>query len=187
MLMNNQAVNETNTNPTARAEGARAMMERIEAWRQEIPDFSLRLPSGNRTNLGRARLVPPDFVEQIGAAMTGDETLTRGGTTPDQMHDLVLYALTYGPVADEMDRLAKEMRHSVDTARVKAGTEALITFRVAERLATVPGNEHLIPMVETMRKTLRTAPAYRPGKRAKKDATDTPPQPSPAPVASHNP
>jgi hypothetical protein len=40
--------------------------------------------------------------------------------------------------------------------RVKAGTEALITFRVAERLAAVPGNEHLVPMVETMRRTLRT-------------------------------
>jgi hypothetical protein len=159
-------------------------MERIEAWRQEVPDFDLPLPAGNRRKLAAARLVPNDFVEQMCAAMEGDELLTRGGIGADQLRDLILYALAYGPVADEMERLAKEMRHSVDTAKVKAGAEALITFKVAERLAALPGNEHLVPMVETMRRTLRTAPRFRPTRKAKKEGTETPSQPAaqPAPV-----
>jgi hypothetical protein len=202
--MNMEAVDPTanpTTNPTAnptanpttgavsRADGARAMMERIEAWRQEIPDFDLRIPAGNRRKLAAARLVPHDFVEQMSSAMEGDQMLTRGGTGSEQLHDLVLYALAYGPVADEMERLGKEMRHSVDTAKIKAGTEALITFGVAERLASLPGNEHLVPMLETMRKTLRTVPRFRPNRKAKKAPTETPSPtpvtpPSPAPVST---
>jgi hypothetical protein len=86
-----------------------------------------------------------------------------------------------------MERLAKEMRHSVDTAKVKAGAEALITFKVAERLAALPGNEHLVAMVETMRRTLRTAPRFRPNRKAKKDGAETPSQPAPQPAPATHP
>jgi hypothetical protein len=109
------------------------------------------------------------------------------GTDPEQLRDLAQYAVAYGPVADAIERLGAKMRHSVDTARAKAGAEALLTFRVAERLAVLPGTTHLAPMVESMRRTLRTAAMFRRPKKSKKAGTDTPepaPQPAPAPVGT---
>jgi hypothetical protein len=178
-------VTDPTTTPATRAEGAQAMLDRVAAWELEIPTFSFPLPEGDRRPFTAIRLVPPDFVEQMTVAMKGVETLTRGGTDPDQVRDLMQYSVVYGPVADAIERLGAKMRHSVDTARAKAGAEALLTFRVAERLAVLPGTTHLAPMVESMRRTLRAAPLFRRPKKSKKAGTETPsPAPQPAPVGT---
>jgi hypothetical protein len=189
-MLQNLAVNAVNTNattdpattPTTRGEGAQAMLDRVATWELEIPDFSFPMPEGDRRTFTALRLVPPDFVEQMAAAMKGVDTLSRGGTAAEQLRDLSTYAVAYGPVADAIERLGAKMRHSVDTARAKAGAEALLTFRVAERLAVLPGTTHLAPMVESMRRTLRTAAMFR-GKKSKKAATETP-APQRAPTAA---
>jgi hypothetical protein len=99
------------------------------------------------------------------------------------MRDLVQYAMAYGPVTGAITRLAAEMQHSIDTARAKAGADALVTFRLAERLSRVPGNEDLIPIVAEMRQTLNAVPRFRGARKSKKEGTDksTPPV-TPAPV-----
>jgi hypothetical protein len=172
--MNAVAVNDPTTTPPARADGAQAMLDRVAAWELEIPDFSFPVPVGDRRPFTVERHVPPDFVEQMAVAMKGVDLLSRGGSDPEQLRDLAQYATSYGPVATAIERLGAKMRNSVDSARAKAGAEALLTFKVAERLSKLPGTTHLAPMVETMRRTLRTASVFRRAKKAKKDGAETP-------------
>jgi hypothetical protein len=173
----------TTTNPSTRAEGAKSMLERVAAWELEIPVFDFPVPEGDRRALTHGRLVPPDFVEEITAIMRSADLASRGGHA-DEVHDLMEYSVVYGPVAAAIERLGAKMRHSVDTARAKAGAEALLTFSVVERLAQVPGTKHLAPTVEALRRTLRTVPTFRP-KKSKKAATETPaPAPAPSPVVT---
>jgi hypothetical protein len=198
-MLQNLAVNEVNTNatttpattPTTRAEGAQAMLDRVAAWELEIPDFAFPVPEGDRRSIAAIRLVPPEFVEQMAVAMKGDDVLSRGGTEPEHIRDLAQYSVAYGPVADAIERLGAKMRHSVETARAKAGAEALLTFHVAERLAVLPGTKHLAPMVELWGRTLRTARRFN-RRKAKNAGTDTPaPTPTvptvPVTPESHNP
>jgi len=174
----------TPTAPATRAEGAKSMLERVAAWEMEIPVFDFPVAEGNRRALTHGRLVPPDFVEEITAIMQSAELASRGGGHAEEVHDLLEYSVVYGPVAAAIERLGAKMRHSVDTARAKAGAEALLTFSIAERLSRLPGTTHLAPTVAALRRTLRTVPSFRP-KKSKKAATETPapaPAPSPSPV-----
>jgi hypothetical protein len=188
--MSNQNLEATNP-ATVPVEGqhtaeAQAMLDRVEAWRKEIRTFAFPVPKGDRRKMATARTVPAELLEQAAVAMRGIESLSRGNNDPDEMRSLVQYALSFGPVAAAIVRLGAEMQHSVDTARAKAGSEALVTYSLAERLSRLPGNEDLVPIVAEMRRTLDTAPRFRTARKAKKstdapkpDAGTTPTAPSP--------
>ncbi|MCU1347648.1 MAG: hypothetical protein JWO56_678, partial [Acidobacteria bacterium] len=179
-----QKIETPNPNPASRTEDAQAMLDRVEAWRKEIPTFSFPLPQGDRRVQSAARVVPHELLEQTVVAVKTIDVLARGNANPDELRDLVQYAVAFGPVADAIVRLAAEMQHSVDTARAKAGAHALVTFNLADRLSMLPGNEHLVPIVADMRRTLRTVPRFRGAKKAKKDTTTTPAGPgNPTPAA----
>lgn len=165
---------------------ALAMLERVETWRAEIPQFLLANLHRDHRTLLTARLVPAEMLERTAVALTTIESLSRGDSDADELRDLVQYALAFGPVADAIVRLGQEMQHSVDAARAKAGAEALVTYRLAQRLAAIPGHEDLIPVVAEMRRALETAPRFR-SRRAKKDAAATPASPTPAPAPSASP
>lgn len=178
--MSTQKIETPNPNPASRTEDAQAMLDRIEAWRKEIPTFSFPLPQGDRRVQSAARVVPHELLEQTVIAVKTIDVLARGNANPDELRDLVQYAVAFGPVADAIVRLAAEMQHSVDTARSKAGAHALVTFNLADRLSMLPGNEHLVPIVADMRRTLRTVPRFRGAKKVKKDTTTTPAGPGTA-------
>jgi hypothetical protein len=183
--MQNNALNQETPNPipsVSRTQEAQAMLARVEAWLAEIPTFSFPLDPANRRAMAVARSIPPEFVEQTTVAASGIGELSRGGTTPEETRDLVSYAIAFSPVADAIDRLAASMRHSVDTAKAKAGAEALVTFTMAERLSVIPGLTHLAPMVAGMRRTLRsTVPRFR-ARKAKKDVAPVPAEPGTSPT-----
>jgi phytoene dehydrogenase-like protein len=190
--MNTQNIqNLDNPTPAATPEAgvhtqeAEAMLDRVEAWRKEIPTFAFPVPKGDRRLQSAARAVPPDLLEQTAVAMKSIDALSRGNNDAGQQRDLLQYAIAFGPVAAAIVRLGAEMQHSVDVARAKAGTEALVTFHLAERLAKVPGNEDLIPVVAEMRRTLSTVPRFRGPRKAKKDGPQQPvdpAKPAPAPI-----
>jgi hypothetical protein len=182
----NQEVAETpNPNPSSHTLAAQAMLERVEAWHQEIPQFSFSMGRDRRTMLS-ARLVPPETLERAAVAMLSIDSLSRGNIGGDQLRDLAQYAIAYGPVADAIVELGKAMQRSVDTARAKAGSEALITYRLAQHLVEVPGNEHLVPVVADMRRTLEIVPRFRARRAAKKDGAEpAASSPAPATPAAH--
>lgn len=164
------------TNHTA---AAQARVEEIRALRQQIPNFVFPLTKSDRRKLVSAATLPPQFVELTAVAMKNSSALVRGGgADPARIRDLMAFAEAYGPVADELEALALFVRHTVAAARNKAGSDALLTYAVAQRLAKRPETADLAPHVDDMRTALGRRGIGRRGARKPKSE----PQPAPAPA-----
>jgi hypothetical protein len=139
--------------------------------RQLIPNFVVPSSPSDTRRLTSAASVPQQFVELTAVAVTNNAMLVRGGAVnPVETRDLLSYAEAYAPLADELEALAHFIRHSVATAKNKAGSEALIVYALAQRLATRPETADLAPHVADMRRAL--------GRANRKPK----PQPQPAPT-----
>jgi len=163
---------------------AQARVEEIRAFRQQIPNFVIPAFKGERRKLAPAASVPPEFVERVAVAVRNSQALVRGGAPdPEQARDLMSYAEAYGPVADELEALAEFVRHSVTTAKNKAGSDALTTYALARRLAKRPEHAELVPHVDDMRRTLGPPRGPKPKNRRQPPPDTTPPPETPAPAA----
>jgi hypothetical protein len=81
--------------------------------------------------------------------------LVRGDSLPPaEIRDLMSYGEAYTPFADELEALAQFVRLSVAAARNLAGSEALTTYALAQRLAKQPKTAGLKPFVADMRRAL---------------------------------
>lgn len=157
--------------PQSYTETAQARVDEIRAMRQQIPNFVIPDSKGATRRLNSAASVPQQFVELAAVAVTNSTALVRGGgIDPAQIRDLLNYAEAYAPVADELEALAHFVRHSVVTARNKAGSDALTTYVLAQRMAKRPETADLAPHVDDMRRAL--------GKRIRKAKS----QPAPTPA-----
>jgi hypothetical protein len=158
--------------PTSHSDIAQARVEEVRAMRQRIPDLVIPDSKGASRKLVSAATVPPQFIELTAVAVKNSEALVRkGGADPAQLRDLMSYAEAYEPLADELEALAQFVRHSVITARHKAGSDALTTYAMAQVLAARPENADLAPHVADMRRAL--------GKRALGRVTRSKPAPTP--------
>jgi len=155
----------TTTNETYR-EGAQALIEQIRSFRQEVPKLEIPAPGQTRRGLSTAASLPPEFIELATVAVRNSASLARSTTSPDATRDLMSYAEAYGPVADELESLALFIRHSVTTAKNKAGADALTTYALAQRLARRRETADLAPHVADMRRLL---------KRSRKAKAEPPP------------
>jgi hypothetical protein len=165
----------TNTQ-TVHSDIAQARVEEVRALRERIPDLVIPQSTGASRKLVSAATVPVQFIELTAVAVKNSEALVRkGGADPAQLRDLMAYAEAYEPLADELEALAQFVRHSVITARHKAGSDALTTYALAQLLAARPETADLAPHVADMRRAL--------GKRAVGRGAKTKPA-SPPPVTS---
>ena len=157
---------------SVRTAAAQATMSKVRALRDEIPDFTSPIFQGETKPLNNAASAPPAFVERTVVAMTNIPSLARtDALDPAVSRDLMAYAEAYAPLADELEALAAFVRRSVMSARHKAGTDALITYVFAQRLAEHPETgAELVPHVADMRRLLGRR------RKAKQQA------PSPGPV-----
>ena len=143
--------------PTSHTDGAQACVEEIRAMRQRIPNFVIPESKGAVRRLVVAASVPSEFIELAAVAVKNSAMLVRGsGTDPVQLRDYMSFAEAYAPVADELEALAHFIRHSVKLARNKAGSDALTTYALAQRLARRPETADLAPHVTDMRNALGT-------------------------------
>jgi len=156
-------------------EGAQTLVAQIRAFRQQIPKLQIPEPGRTRRNLISAASVPPEFIELISVTLRNSAALARAGADPDQSNDLMSYAEAYGPVADELESLAHFVRHSVAAAKNKAGSDALTTYALAQRLARRPETADLAPHVADMRRLLKRT------RKAKAETPATPTTPTPTP------
>jgi hypothetical protein len=139
---------------TAPGESAQSALDVLNGLRAGIPVFPFQVTPGERSRVNGLKTIPPEFMEQSSTAMKTELVLARGGIDPDQLRDFVRYGTAYGPVADVAEMLARELRESVDSAMAKAGSEALMTYSVAGRLAARRETAWLRPLVDMMRRTL---------------------------------
>ena len=159
------------------SENAQARVEEIRAMRQKIPNFVFPTVKGEHRRLTNAASVPPELIELTAVAMKNSAALVRGESTgPDGLRDLLAYADAYAPLADELEALASFVRHSVASAKNKAGSEALTTYALTQRLAKRPETADLAPLAEAMRRAL--------GRGRKKKVS---PAPAPAPGTPNTP
>lgn len=172
-------VSEVPVTPTQQsyADAALARVDEIRVLREKIPNLVIPETKSARTRLANAASVPQEFVELVTVAVKSKPVLVRAsGQDLAQDKDLSDYADAFGPVADELEALASFVRHSVTLARNKVGSEALTTYKLAQRLAKRPEMADLIPHVQDMAKAL----GRRTGRRKAK--AQPAPTPAPAPV-----
>ena len=138
------------------SDAAQARVEDVRALRQKFPNLVIPTSKSESQRLSKAASVPEPFVELTAVAIKNSPALVRGGANdPEQTRDLMSYAEAYAPVADELEALAKFVRHSVTVARNKAGSDALTTYALAQRLVKRPENADLAPHVDAMRTALK--------------------------------
>jgi hypothetical protein len=130
-------------------------LQELRHMRETIPHFVIPSAPDESRRLANAASVPPEFIELSAVAVANQRALERGDAiTPAEVRDLLSYATSYEPVADAMEALAQFIRHSARVARHKAGSEALITYSLAQRLAKRPATADLAPHVADMRRAL---------------------------------
>ena len=155
----------TNTTNVSHIDAAQALMEKIEALKQDIPNFTVPPSRKENNRLTSAASVPADFVEMTLAATQNSTHLARGGTMdPDQVRDLISYAEAYAPAVAQLKAMMQFLQHSVIVARNKAGRQALTTYSLAKRLSKQPEASYLAPIADAMkhalgRKSRKTQPA----------------------------
>ncbi len=157
---------------------AQERVDEIRAMREKIPNFVIPSSKGERQRLTTAASVPPQFVEQV--AMTiknSDKLVAAGAADADRIRDLMNFAEAYDSVADEYEAMAGFVRHSVTVAKNTAGSYALTTYALAQRLAKRPETADLAPHVDNMRIALG-----RKGRKAKAEPAPVPETPAPAPA-----
>ena len=168
----------TTTTSVSHTQEAQAMIEKIRALRQEIPNIVVPTSKMDNRKLAIAGRVPPQFVEMAAAAVTNSPELARvQSPEPDAIRDLVSYGEAYTVVAEEFEATALLLRHSIAAAKNKAGRYALDTYAAAQRLAKQPETASLAPVVDSLRRTLNLKAT-----KAKEQPAQQPPA-SPTPAA----
>src|SRR3954469_11174512 len=168
------------TPATSHKDAAAAIIDEIRGLKDRIPRFVIPESRAARRRLARAASVPLQFIDLTSMATRNNEDLARGGNSgPDQIKDLTSYAEAYGPLADELEAMALFVRHSVRTAKNQAGSNALMTYAMAQRLAKRPETASLAPHVEDMRRALASP---RRKAKAKQPPVPSTPGSSPAPA-----
>ena len=180
MAKENKTIQTVPPEASARTAAAQALIGKVRAMRDEIPDFTSPAFLGDGRPLTAAATVSPAFVERTIVAVTNIPLLGRQGMLdPAVSRDLITFADTFAPLADELEALALFVRHSVASARNTAGADALMTYAFAQRLAKRPETAaQLAPHVQDMRQALGRR------RKAKQPAPDTP---SPGPIVSFDP
>lgn len=159
--------------PNAHAEAAQERVNELRHMRELIPRFTVPASTKDAVRLHSAASVPPEFVELTAMAVANQNALVRGdAATPAQVRDLMSYADAYSPLADELEAFAQFVRHSVTVARNTAGSEALTTYSLAQRLAKKPAHAALAPYVADMRRALGRDRKASPEDVAQKAAED---------------
>ena len=146
---------ESTVTPNPHADAVLERVQELRRWREQIPRFTVPETADETKRLANAASVPPAFIELTNMALASQASLARPDAVPPaEVRELVTYADSYEPLADELEALAHFVRHSVRTARHTAGSEALATYWIAQRLAKLPATAFLKPYVADMRRAL---------------------------------
>jgi hypothetical protein len=167
------------TPATCHKAAAAAIIDEVRGLKDRIPHFVIPQSRADRLRLGRVASLPPEFIDLAAMATRNNQDLARGGNSVPDDEELRSYAEAYGPLADELEAMALFVRHSVRVAKNQAGSNALLTYAMARRLAKRPETAGLAPHVQDMRRALASARRKAKPKQAPVPAN---PGPSPAPA-----
>ena len=156
---------------TSHFAAAQERVQELRRMREVIPHFVIPASARDSQRLNSAASVPPEFVELTATAITHQNSLVRGDSmAPAEIRDRMSYGEAYRPLADELEAFAQFIRHSIAVARNEAGSEALTTYALAQRLAKKPKTAGLAPYVTDMRRALGRTRKLSPDVLAKRAA-----------------
>jgi hypothetical protein len=159
----------TNVAASVHAETVQLCLEELRQWRDQIPRFAIPETADATRRLSQAAAIPAVFIELTNVAVANQTALVRAdGAPPAEVRDLVAYSDAYVPLADELEALAQFIRYSTTSARNLAGTEALTTYSLAQRLVKQKRYAHLRPHVADMRRALGRQRKPTPGARTRR-------------------
>ena len=165
----------TTTTSPSHIEAAQALIEKVRAMQQEIPNFTFPKPGSSTQSLSRSASLPPQFVYSTAAVVQNNPVLVRGGAAdPDQLRNLMAFGEAYTALADEIEAFGRFLRHTIAAAKNEAGAEALTTYALTRRLAKRAGTAYLAPVYESLRRELGSK-----SKKSNAQATPEPPAPTP--------
>ena len=157
--------------PINHAETAQLRIEELRTWREQIPNFAVPETVDAMQRLSQAASISPVFIELTNVGVANHSALVRvDGAPPAEIRDQVAYSDAYVPLADELEALAQFIRYSTTAARNLAGTEALTTYALAQRLAKQKRYAYLRPHVADMRRALGKQRKPKPEEPPKKVA-----------------
>src|SRR5713226_8240806 len=129
---------------------AQAYMDQLRGTRPLIPDFSFAPEKPIRRKLIANASVPLELIEMVSVNLTNAPQIAVDGAEGEKLRALMQRAVSFTAVADDLDHTSAAARHTVTDARHQAGTIALNVYANAKRLARIPANHELIPLVEGM-------------------------------------
>ena len=164
------------TTAVSHTDAAEALMQKIQEIRDSIPNLVVPASPDATRKLGGSAGVSHDFVEETVSATQMSNHLAVAGTLDvAQMRDLLAFAEAYAPVVSQAESLTRFLKHTVTAAKSRVGSQALMTYSLAQRLAKKPETAYLLSTVEAMRQKL--------GKKGRSKAQSQPtPEPAPVPA-----
>lgn len=152
---------------TSYSDAAQAVLDSIRAIHEQIPGYTPPRTPGETKKLTTSAAVPSDFVELVAVAIKGSPALSAASNVnADSLRDAVGFGAAFSPVADELEAMARAVRHTVALRKSAAGTDALNTYNLAKSLTRRPEGADLAAQVAEMRKALGRGGKRRPASPA---------------------
>ena len=156
---------------TSHAEGAKALIEKIRALADEVPNFVIATPAESK-KLATVAGLDDAFLESANVCIqTRPELEGASGSQPAVMRDRYGFAVAYEAAVPEAFAFARSLAHTCRVARAAAAENALDIYAFARRRAKRKTGAELAPHVEDMRRKL---------KRGRRKATSEPAPAAPA-------
>lgn len=147
--------------PVPHAETAFRLLESLRAMQASIDGFVMPpMPLDARKRPRGYALLPTPFFIALAVALESSPLLIAAlqaagvALTPAIVRDMLRHGEAYLSVAEEMERFARGIRHSVALRRGNVGRLAAAAYRVAQELNLLGDVSLPIPEVETMKRAV---------------------------------
>ena len=196
MTNNSSAVpNDTSTTPTTGvtspyAAAVATIQQALDTIAAAIPANPPTLDAAPLTFIRRRQGVKPELMDK---AATAAETapLLQGILDVPETRDTLAFNSAFLPIFERMDRIAQDLKLSIDSRRAKSGTAALNVYSAAKRMSEQGfGGKVLATHVAGMKPLVKRGLGRKKGAKGAKEpappATTSPKAPS-APVSTSAP
>jgi len=140
--------------PSAHADGAKALLEKIRALRAEVPRYTTP-PTLDGRSLSTLLGVSDAAIEAAGVMVETFERLASTVNTDGKsLRDSYSFSRSYEAIIQELHALTRAVWYSVRIERAEAARLARDVFKHARLMSKRKDGAELLPYVEDMRKKL---------------------------------
>jgi len=151
---------------------AAALLGDIRSLREKIPGFTQPQSSQAARRIIANAAVPDGFLESVSVAVQSSPSLKDASAVdPEAVRDVIRFSAAYAPVAEELEALARAVRHTISVKRAETAQSSLAAYDLAKGLARKTDGADLVPHIAEMRKNLNRGGSRR--RMAAKPATNS--------------